>query len=669
MLGTSFDLIMIGQRMLVLAIALIAISLGAYIVRRRRHLLKHFILVAIVINVIYILWRLLFTIPTMNVIAFAMGILLFLAELFALIQTTTHRLMFMKDYEPQVKTLAALKDLPTVDILIATYNEPVNVLQNTIAAATNQHYPREKYTVYVCDDGSRESVRELAEKYGAVWSTREKHIHAKAGNLNHCLQNYAKSELFAVLDADMVPKSSFLERMVGYFDDPNMALVQAPQVFYNPDPFQYNLQLFETIPNEQDFFMREVLTRRGLVNAVLNVGSNALFRRSAIEAIGWIPVGTITEDMATSMLLQAKGFQTTFVNETLAMGLSPDTFSDYIVQRDRWCRGNIQVLKKWNPFTLPGLSFMQRLIYFDGVLYWFFGLQKLIYYLGPILFLLTGIPAFYANVYTMLMFFVPTYYISTLIFRMFNHKNRTYIWAHIYESALAPYLSLSALSELFFAQKIKFSVTPKGKAQQESHFAFRVALPHMVIAFFSIVALAVGIYKMLTDVNYMVPVYIVNLFWLLYNLVGVFMAIFVSYEKRRVRSAERFVTKQKLTVQLPSKQLLSGELADISTHSLAVNFDEPIPDADFLVGSQVIIDAEDANSLHLPGTIFRSRSWGKKLIINFNELNTAENTRLVNFIFDSQMNGYGKFDQQSVQFSVVLREVVRKWWKQIVVKK
>jgi cellulose synthase (UDP-forming) len=125
----------------------------------------------------------------------------------------------------------------------------------------------------------------------------------KQGTSIIVLKNHAHSELFVVLDADMIPKSNFLERTVGYFSDPNVALVQAPQVFYNPDPFQNNLQLFQVIPNEQDFFMREVMTRRAMFNAVLNVGSNAIFRRTAIEDIGMIPVGTITEDMATSMLL------------------------------------------------------------------------------------------------------------------------------------------------------------------------------------------------------------------------------------------------------------------------------------------------------------------------------------------------------------------------------
>ena len=180
---------------------------------------------------------------------------------------------------------------------------------------------------------------------------------------------------------------------------------------------------------------------------------------------------------------------------------------------------------------------MQRLIYLDGVLYWFFGFQKIIYNIGPILFLLTGIPVFYADVFTMLLFFVPTYYISSLIFTLFNHKSRTYVWAHIYETALAPYLAFSALNELFFSKKVKFSVTPKGGAPNKNSFVVRIAIPHLILAAVSVVALGIGIQKMLTDVNYMIPIYLVNLFWLLYNLMAVLISIFVCFEKQRLRTA------------------------------------------------------------------------------------------------------------------------------------
>ncbi len=619
----------------------------ANIAHRDRKRLKYFILFAILLQTVYMVWRFIYTIPMFNLVSIFLGGLLFLAELVALVQSTTHRVMFINDYKPVIKTLADLKELPTVDILIATFNEPVSVLRNTVAAATSQKYPKDKYKVYICDDGRREEVRELAEEYGAVWAIREQHTHAKAGNLNNCLQNYASGELFAVLDADMITKTTFLERMVGYFSDPTMALVQAPQVFYNPDPFQNNLKLFETIPNEQDFFMREVLERRSQFNAVLNVGSNAIFRRTAIEDIGWIPVGTITEDMATSMLLQARGFNTTFVNENLAMGLSPDFFADYVIQRDRWCRGNIQVLKKWNPLTLPGLTFMQRLIYLDGVLYWFFGLQKIVYYIGPMLFLLTGIPIYFSDVFTMLLFFVPMYYSSSLIFTLFGHKSRTYTWAHIYESALAPYLSISAVSELFFSKKIKFSVTPKGKNDRHTYFAFRVAMPHIVLGLFSLVALAIGINKMLLDVNYMMPVYLVNLFWLIYNMLGIVVALFVCFEKQRYRAAERFIIKDRMVLRLDGGREIPVEVQDISVAGCAVAPLEPVLEPDSMAGSKIHLVFPDGSTA-IPGIFLRSRSWGKKFILTFDKLNSVQNTFLVNFIFDRQLSGFGEFSKDNI---------------------
>jgi cellulose synthase (UDP-forming) len=666
MFGTTLDLKIISEKMIALAGILTFIIIFALVVRKNRKLLKYFIGLAIFIQVIYMLWRVIYTIPTRNLVGFIFGLLLFLAELFALIQSTTHRLMFMKDYKQEVLNLSVFKELPTVDILIATYNEPVGILRNTLAAAVSQNYPKDKFHVYVCDDGKREEVHQLAEEYGAVWAIRDEHINAKAGNLNNCLEHYAHGELFVVFDADMIAKTTFLKRTVGYFIDPEMALVQAPQVFYNPDPFQNNLQLYNVIPNEQDFFMREVLARRGMFNAVLNVGSNAIFRRSAIDAIGMIPVGTITEDMATSMLLQAKGYKTIFVNENLAMGLAPESFSDYVIQRDRWCRGNIQVFKKWNPLTLPGLTFMQRLIYFDGVLYWFFGLQKIIYNIGPILFLLTGIAVFYSDIFTMMLFFVPTYYISSLIFTLFNHKNRTYVWAHIYEMALAPFLTISALSELFFSKKIKFSVTPKEGNTNKTHFALRVGLPHITMLIFSLAALGFGISKMLTDTNYMIPVYLVNLFWLFYNMIAIIIAIIACFEKQRVRSSERFVVHDQMNLSLANGQIIPVDLIDISMKGCALAPRVPIENPDQFVGSNVTLAH---GTLNLPGVFFRSRSWGKRIIVNFSPLSTEQITHLVNYIFDSQQNGYGSFNENSVNFMRSLREIVSKWWKTILQKK
>ncbi|WP_207709050.1 glycosyltransferase family 2 protein [Heliomicrobium undosum] len=152
-----------------------------------------------------------------------------------------------------------------------------------------------------------------------------------------------------------------------------LAFVQAPQAFYNQDIFQYNLLQGRNIPNEQDMFMRVVQAGRDRYNAAMYIGSNTVFRRSALAAIGGFATGTITEDMATGMLLQAKGFRTVYLNEVIAEGLSAESFPDYIRQRVRWGRGNVQTARKWNPLTIPGLTRMQRLLYADSVLYCMFG--------------------------------------------------------------------------------------------------------------------------------------------------------------------------------------------------------------------------------------------------------------------------------------------------------
>ena len=43
-------------------------------------------------------------------------------------------------------------DLPTVDVFIPTYNEPLDVLERTIVGALALDYPKDKLKIYVLDD-------------------------------------------------------------------------------------------------------------------------------------------------------------------------------------------------------------------------------------------------------------------------------------------------------------------------------------------------------------------------------------------------------------------------------------------------------------------------------------------------------------------------------------
>ena len=122
-----------------------------------------------------------------------------------------------------------------IAILVPTYNEGLEVLTPTVAAAVAMRVAHE---TWVLDDGDRPEVARLAADLGAHYLARPTHEHAKAGNLNHAL-GIIEADIIGVLDADHVASPDFLVHTLGYFDDPAVALVQTPQDFYNLESFEH----------------------------------------------------------------------------------------------------------------------------------------------------------------------------------------------------------------------------------------------------------------------------------------------------------------------------------------------------------------------------------------------------------------------------------------------
>ena len=512
--------------------------------------------------IFYILWRVT-VIPIHNgIISFLLGFVLFTAEVLGLIAFFNFQYLFTSKYKLELKTLNDFEDknIPFVDVLICTYNEPLQLLEKTIAACTNLEYPNNKFKIHVCDDGRRESLKILCSNYKVNYISREDNEGAKAGNINNALK-FLTGDLFAVLDADMIPKKEFLTKTVGYFSNENMAFVQTPQVYYNQDMYQYNLS--QNLPNEQDFFMRDIQEARAAKNAVLHVGTNALFRREFVNNIGGYPTCSITEDMAVGMLLQSNGYDSVLVNEELVLGLSATTFTELVKQRDRWCRGNLQVLKHFNPIFTKGLSFAQKIAYFDGAVYWFANLQKMVYILCPLIYLLTSTLIIDSSLKSLLNMYLPFILGQILIFNTLSPKTRSFKWSHYYEIAMAPHLCMSILKELLFL-KTKFNVTSKEILYNKKQFQLKVVLPHIIIIIITIVA---WIVSTLALIKYKINVgaYLLNIFWSGYNFMGAIISIKVAYQKPIFRSSERIsVTKDtKVSIKYKSKSL-DAILVDIS---------------------------------------------------------------------------------------------------------
>ncbi len=513
-----------------------------YLLSRKYHWSKQ-VLIALflAINAIYLGWRAVYTLPTMNTISIIAGILLLLTEIAGFLQSIVFSVISWKPFKRKHIPLSEFENLPTVDIFIATYNESEDLLKRTIAACTLIRYPKNLVSIYVCDDGRRASVRELCEEFGIGYIDRKDNSYAKAGNLNHALTK-TNGEIVVTMDADMVPQANFLERTLGQFTDPEMVFVQAPQVFYNDDPFQYNLFFEDQITNEQDFFMRQLEEGKDRFNATMYVGSNALFRRTALDEVGGFATGVITEDMATGMLLQSDDRKTAFINETLAVGLSPETYADLLKQRDRWCRGNIQVIRKFNPLKMKGLSFMQKLLYMDGIHYWFFGIYKMVFLLAPLLFLVFNIYSLDVAFSQLLWFWVPAFISSQLMFKTVANKKRTFLWSHVYEVAMAPYMAISVLSELFLKKKFKFNVTRKGVQTNQRRFLWVTSIPYLLLAALTLFALVKVVLYYVYPERYSVnpDVLYINVFWVLYNAAAIILAVFLSFERPRHRNSERF---------------------------------------------------------------------------------------------------------------------------------
>jgi len=248
-----------------------------------------------------------------------------------------------------------------VDVYVCTYDEPVEVVMATLAGCRALTYP---HTTYLLDDGRREEMRELAALAGAEYLTREDNAHAKAGNLNAALPR-TTGDLVFVLDADHVPMPDALDALVGYFDDERMAIVQTPHDFFNHDSAQH----YAAGRHEQSLFYRVICPGKDRHGAAYWCGSAALINRLALLEIGGVATETIAEDFHTTIRLQRHGWRSRYHDEVLVQGLAPHDLDGYLLQRDRWARGNLAVFRlPESPLRAKTLNPLQRLSYLASLL-------------------------------------------------------------------------------------------------------------------------------------------------------------------------------------------------------------------------------------------------------------------------------------------------------------
>lgn len=336
------------------------------------------LVVYLVVQTFYLVWRISIVNWDVWYGPFVLGL-----ELYNALMTTLFLWITRQISRPIYRPTKLAK---TVDAFIPTYNEPLSILGPTVQAALGIRGIR---NVFVLDDGNRPEVGEMTRSLGAAYYPRTSNLHAKAGNMNNGLL-HSDAEFLVCLDADHIAEPQFLERTLGYFDDLDLAFVQTPQTFYNRESFLFR-KTKRGLWFEQGTFYDVLQPAKNRSNSAFFVGTSALLRRKAIDSVGGFATGTATEDIHTSLRLHAAGWKSVFIPEALAYGLEAENFKEYYRQRRRWAAGSLGLLLRSvdSPLRARGLSFAQRANYLSATLAHLLGVQKLFYFILPVVCILS----------------------------------------------------------------------------------------------------------------------------------------------------------------------------------------------------------------------------------------------------------------------------------------
>lgn len=262
-------------------------------------LLRVIVVLTAILGVNYVAWRWLYS---LNWDAWWIAVPLIIAETYSLIDVLLFG-MTMWRAEPRPAPPAPAASA-TADVLITTYDEPIELVMTTAIAAKAIRFP---HKTWILDDGSRAEMRAAADAAGIGYITRGDEWdglprHAKAGNVNNAL-SMTDGEFILILDADQIPRPEILDHTLGYFTDDQVALVQTPQVFSN-------VATGDPLGSQAPLFYGPIQQGKDGWNAAFFCGSNAVLRREALMMLGILGyVDELDQSVTSSLKLASRVVQ------------------------------------------------------------------------------------------------------------------------------------------------------------------------------------------------------------------------------------------------------------------------------------------------------------------------------------------------------------------------
>jgi cellulose synthase (UDP-forming) len=514
----------------------------------------------------YLVYRVLFT---LNPDAIIFSVAVYFAEVHGFVALA---LFFHQAWHLRARRVVAPRPDLKVDVFVTTYNEDLDLLRQTLRAAVAIRYP---HRTFVLDDGRRPAVRTLADEVGCLYVTRADNAHAKAGNWNNAFRQ-TDADFIATFDADHVPRPEYLDRTLGFFRDPKVAIVQVPQQYHNLDSVQHRVSWrARRMYGEQDAFFNLVMPGKDHWNAAFFCGTGAVLRREALEPHGGLLVDTITEDLHTSIVLHGEGWKSVYLNEVLVTGLAPADLKSFSTQRLRWAEGNLKAATISSPLRLPGLSTAQRVSYVASLFHWTVGLPKLIYYLAPPWMLFTGTFPIANFDRTFLAIYLT--FLATLIgsYKIVSRGKGRLLMDELF-NMVSFFTLLQAMKRVAFGRGKPgtFVVTDKKGSGNRN---WTPVLPHLVLLGFSTMAMTWSLMSLgfgVTDDAFGAAV---AMFWTLHNATLMLTVVVIASRPPQQRAAVRF--RANFAVEARGDWATPGTLGvtwDIAEQGCALLWPEPI---------------------------------------------------------------------------------------------
>jgi len=382
------------------------------------------------------------------------------------------------------------EELPMVSVHVPSYNEPPEMMIETLNALARLDYPR--YEVIVIDNNTKDPAiwqpveAHCATLNSALTTPRFHFFHRdplpgfKAGALNFALTQTAPDVVvIAAIDSDYQVFPLWLRDLTPQFARPAVAIVQAPQDYHDD---KENLFKAMCYAEYRGFFYIGMQTRNER-NAIIQHGTMTMVRKSALEEVGGWSEWCITEDAELGLKIFEKGYEATYIAKSYGQGVMPDTFIDFKKQRFRWAYGAVQVMRRHFGILFFGrgntkLTAGQRYHFIAGWLPWMADSLNM-------LFTLAAIGWSIAMIMDPLKFDPPLVILSSMPLMLFSFKMakmiylyRTRVGASISQTAASALAGLSlshtismAILQGVFTKSKPFFRTPKMEQAHALHKA------------------------------------------------------------------------------------------------------------------------------------------------------------------------------------------------------